>query len=119
MPTLQVRWGTTANNLWCPLRNNDFSTLVGSGVYIIWGGQRTVKVGQSDDSEGIGRRLSSHSRDTTILDYEQFLGILFVTWANLLPQYLNGVERFLGDHYRPIIGDRFPNAVPISVNLPG
>jgi hypothetical protein len=118
MANINVSWGKLTTGNWCPLVTTDFSKLTGCGVYFIWGGGRAVKVGQSNDASGIGARIACHARDKDLLAYQQILGTLYVTWAYLPQQYLDGVERFLGDHYRPLVGDRFPNAVPISVNLP-
>jgi len=32
---------------------------------------------------------------------------------------MEGVEKFLADVYKPVIGDLFPDRTPIRVNLPG
>ena len=45
-------------------------------------------------------------------------GGLWVTWAAVLPADLNGVERYLADQFKPLIGDRHPDVKPIPVNLP-
>lgn len=91
------------------------STANGGGVYVIWHeGQpsRVVKVGQGD----IRNRLTSHRNDKSITKYN-ISGVLRVTWAIVPVAQRDGVERFLGDCYKPLIGDRFPNATPIKVNL--
>jgi hypothetical protein len=94
-----------------------------TGVYLIWhaGGieqpGRYVKVGQGKQGN-VGARLSAHKADSVILAYKRF-GELYVTWASVPADQVDGVERFLGDHLKPLIGDRFPDVFPIAVNLPG
>jgi len=85
------------------------------GVYIIWhGGSKpaTVRVGQGI----IKDRLAAHRTDPQVQAYAQ-LG-LFVTWASIPETYRHGVEAFLAAKLNPIVGERFPNVVPIDINLP-
>jgi len=113
-----LTWGKCGGNVWCNLLtlNLDhpyFSAV--EGVYIIWHGganPRVVYVGEGV----IADRLRAHRTDARILKYGMY-GI-FVTWATVGPSMRPGVERFLADHFRPLVGDRVPNAEPISVNSP-
>lgn len=44
---------------------------------------------------------------------------LYVTWASVPAQYVDGVERYLHDRYDPIVAERVPDVLPVAVNLPG
>jgi hypothetical protein len=85
------------------------------GVYIIWHGgpnSRVVRIGQ-----GVIRdRLDDHCQNPEITNHEQ--EGLFVTWARVPMHQRDGVEAFLKERLDPLIGDRFPTAIPIPVNLP-
>lgn len=43
---------------------------------------------------------------------------LFVTWARIHPSERDGVERYLAETLRPLVGTRHPNAAPIYVVEP-
>jgi hypothetical protein len=113
---LTVTWIKSTKNEW--LRFEAFnlgSCTTDPGVYVIWhSGQPpwTVRVGQGDVADRIGK----HRIDSEILAYRAHG--LFVTWASVPALYLDGVERFLADQLRPLVGERHPNVVPIPVNLP-
>jgi hypothetical protein len=113
---LTVYWVKSTTGAWLSLARVDLSNTRTQGVYIIWHGGnpgRVVRVGQGD----IADRLTAHKSDTEVLGYGRF-GELFVTWADVSGWSLDGVERHLADRWKPLIGDRFPNAVPIAVNSP-
>ena len=91
------------------------------GVYVIWYTNSTaakvIRIGQGL----IGMRLREHKSNPQVRQYENF-GALKATWAvadgvQLTKNELDGVENFLADTYNPIIGERFPEVLPISVNL--
>lgn len=87
-----------------------------TGVYIIWhGGQqpRVVRVGQGD----VATRLGAHRVNNKIQSYSGE-GVLYVTWAAVPARLLDGVELYLAEHWKPLVGDRFPDAVPVAVNSP-
>jgi hypothetical protein len=116
---LTVNWAQPQFGRWYPLLT-DFKNVVITGVYIIWhAGQpgRYVKVGQGKRGN-VGSRLNAHAADREILAYRR-LGELYVTWTTLPDHLVDGVERYLGDTLRPLVGDRFPDTIPIVVNLPG
>ncbi len=104
---------------WCSLNTVDldsphFDGL--EGVYVIWyNGEEGefVRVGQGN----IRERLLAHRTDSEIQRYAA--RGLYVTWAALAPRYHDGVEAYLAQRLRPLVGERFPNVTPISVNLPG
>jgi hypothetical protein len=85
------------------------------GVYIIWHGgsnPKTVRVGQGN----IRERLEAHRTDPDVQAYAR-LG-LYVTWASVPEDSRDGVEAYLAQRLGPILGKRFPDTAPISVNLP-
>ncbi|MFM5977563.1 MAG: hypothetical protein ACKO99_14630 [Dolichospermum sp.] len=87
-----------------------------SGVYIIWYEgieERVVRIGQGI----ILDRLSVHRNTHEIMSYKQF-GELFVTWTIVEPKLQNGIENYLGYTLKPLVAERFPDVVPIPVNLP-
>lgn len=113
---LNLSWIKSQNNQWLPLSFDLSRVTTPSGVYVIWHGGSTpwtVRVGQGN----IADRLSAHRGDRLILTHAT-KGGLWVTWAALQAQYLDGVERFLADQLQPLVGERHPNVAPISVNLP-
>ena len=85
------------------------------GVYIIWSGGKSptvLKVGQGN----IRERLYEHKKDYVLAAYHQ--NGLYVTWAKVPELECCGVERYLGETLKPVVGSRLPEAVPIKVNLP-
>ncbi len=113
---LAVTWVKSTTGTWLPLETVDLSEVKTSGVYVIWyagNPGQVVRVGQGD----IANRLSAHRNDKAVLAYKTN-GLLLVTWATVSASQVDGAERFLADHYKPLIGDRYPDADPIVVNLP-
>lgn len=111
-----LRWIKSTTNQWLLLESANLIGVTTSGVYVIWhGGQnpRTVRVGQGD----IADRITAHRTDQQILAYRSY-GTLAVTWAAVSYWEMDGVERYLADQLRPLVGDRFPSVAPIPVNLP-
>ena len=78
-----------------------------SGVYIIKGFGRVTRGGQTID---LSRRLKQHEADSS------FTNLVEVTWAEVPPDHLDGVEAYLLDRYRP--DDQKPDVERIEVNLP-
>lgn len=118
MKSISLTWERCGDdNHWCDLLRLDLESIsVDSGVYVIWHGgnnPKYVRVGQGN----IKDRVSKHRNDPDILKYKQFG--LFVTYASVGVTDLDGVEAFLGEILNPLVGDRFPDRTPISVNLPG
>ena len=52
-----------------------------------------------------------------MLAYSRF-GTLRVTWAAVQSDQMEGVERYLVEHWKPLVEDRPPKVVPIAVNSP-
>lgn len=113
---MPLHWVKSTTGHWLNLDNVNLGPVQAVGVYIIWHGgsnPRVVRVGQGN----IAQRLGSHRADIDVTKYRQFGG-LFVTWA-VVPSYqLDGVERYAAEILKPLVGDRFPFADPIAVNLP-
>ena len=114
MPDLTVNWGTCGDDShWCDfhrlkLDSDNFKSL--NGVYIIWSKRTVVRVG----SGIIKDRIADHRNDPEITAYSD----LKVTWAKINANQMEGVEKYLADELNPVVGDRFPDRTPISVNLP-
>ena len=115
-----VDWTKCEPNRWCNLLDLNLGSVDEDteGVYVIWSTgnrNRAVYVGQGN----IRQRLAAHRIDDDILDCKQADGNLLVTWAEIHEDERDGVERYLADHYDPVVGDIHPDADPITVNLPG
>jgi hypothetical protein len=85
------------------------------GVYVIWhsgSNPRTVRVGQGF----IKDRIEEHRRNPQIQAYQYLT--LYVTWASIPANSLDGVEAYLAKTLNPIIGEQFPDVTPIPINLP-
>lgn len=111
-----VTWTKCKDDVWCNLIRVNLEPVATSGVYIIWHGgddPQVVRVGQGN----IADRLGDHRNDLDILDYSS-RGGLFVTWAVVPAGQRDGVERFLADQLSPLVGEVFPDAEPVAVNLP-
>lgn len=85
------------------------------GVYVIWYASpseaRVIRVGQGN----IGERLKEHISNWQITQFSKS-GQLKVTWA-LVPKIMqDGIEAFLFDYYRPLVGERTPSVNPVKVN---
>jgi hypothetical protein len=115
---LYVEWFKCFGDNWgdlleIDLDHNHFDGM--RGVYIIWceGKKPTVlRVGQGI----IREHLYWHKNDYILAAYSQ--NGLYVTWAIVPELECYGVERYLGEILKPVIGCRLPEAVPIKVNLP-
>ena len=109
-----VTWVKCTGGVWCGLERLNLNTVTGSGVYVIWAGNKWVYVGQGD----IASRVQVHKNASTILGYRD-IGRLMVTWAVLPASQMDGIERYLADTLMPAEGEQHPVALPIPVNLPG
>ncbi len=103
---------------WCSLENLDLESMGDvAGVYIIWHEGNPASVVRVGQGNPIKDRLSAHRNDLNILAYKRS-GKLRVTWASVSSNQRDGVERYLADHWNPLVGDAFPEADPIAVNSP-
>ncbi len=115
---IEMQWAKSPTGEWHTLTGNDFSKIQTVGVYHIWcvGPDRNVNI---RSGQGIvGARLMAHKADANIMRHARN-GVLYVTWAAVSQQYLDRVERYLADQFRPVEGDRFPDVAPLAVRLPG
>ena len=113
---MNVNWTKCEGGVWCPFKKVNLQNVSVTGVYVIWYDGvpgRYVRVGQGEIKE----RILAHRQDPKITGYAQS-GTLRVTWAEVQAPFLNGVERYLADQLRPLVGDAFPDVAPIPVNLP-
>lgn len=117
---MQVKWVKCSNDSehWCSLEALDLDSVgEAAGVYVIWhegNPGRVVRIGQGDP---IKKRLSAHRNDTDITVYG-LRGTLKVTWAAVSSAHRDGVERYLAEKWKPLVGDAFPDVEPIAVNSP-
>lgn len=98
---------------WCRLDGldlNDKYIKSCIGVYIIFSKEKVIRLGSGE----LQSRLQEHRNNPEITRYSE----LRVTFAHVEMSKMKGVEKFLADHYNPIVGDRFPERIPIVVNLP-
>jgi hypothetical protein len=101
---------------WCSLDNLTLDGITAEGVYVIWhegNPGHVVRIGQGD----VAARLAAHRRDPEITACRRS-GTLRVTWASVSAALRDGVETYLATEYPPLIGDAFPDVVPIQVNAP-
>jgi hypothetical protein len=116
---MNVTWVKCGNGEnWCPLETLNLDSVSdAAGVYIIWhegNPGRVVRVGQGSP---IKNRLSKHRNDNEILYYGRN-GTLRVTWASVSWSQRDGVERYLAETWHPLVGEAFPDVMPIAVNSP-
>jgi hypothetical protein len=113
-----VTWVKCDQGLWCSFDRVNLTKVSTVGVYVIWhtgSPGRVVRVGQGD----IAQRLGAHRDDPAVTRYRTN-GSLLVTWAEVPKKAdRDGIERYLANHYRPLVGDAWPDVTPIPVNLPG
>jgi hypothetical protein len=112
---IHLRWAK-AKDGWLPLALPWPSVIDAVGVCVIWhegNPSRVVRVGHGE----IRERLHYHQEDPEVLAYSRF-GTLRVTWAAVPSDQVEGVERYLVEHWKPLVEDRPLKAVPIAVNSP-
>jgi hypothetical protein len=111
---VEVNWGVcNEDNHWCYFETLDLSKDLFNdfkGVYIIWSDRVTVRLG----SGIIKDRVAAHRGNDKITVYPN----LKVTWAKVHANQMEGVEKFLAETLAPKIGDRFPDRIPIEIDLP-
>ena len=116
---IPLSWIKCQGDVWCKLNSVNlqhphFNNR--GGVYVIWHGGEvpaTVYVGQTGN---LRDRLSDHRGDERIQKYDSLS--LYVTWASVSPELLNGVERYLGQRLKPKVETDFPNVQPQEAQLP-
>ena len=115
---MELEWIKSTSGTWLPLNTVVLDSVTAAGVYIIWyqgkQGQagKVVYVGQGD----IASRLRSHRQNSRIQAYAAH-GLL-VSWASVDARYRDGVERYLADTWKPLVGEAHPVTSPIAVKAP-
>jgi hypothetical protein len=121
MQPLKVQWvksvgGDYLDLLRLDLKSTYFATPL-SGVYVIWyagpSKAQVISVGQGN----IHDRLLARRADPQITQFSN-QGQLKVSWVILdgQPQTVfDGVEAYLYDYYKPLVGERKAEAVSIQV----
>lgn len=109
---LTIHWVKLNTGQWPGFDTVNLAGVDTVGVYIIWMRGKVVRVGQGR----VADRLLAHRQDPLVTQFRPHG--LYVTWASVPAHYLDGVERYLANHYNPMVGDRFPEVAPIVVNLP-
>jgi len=95
----------------------DLDGVRGGGIYLIWSGEErleTVYVGISKDD--IAGKLGEHQKDVNILKCAR--SGLYVSWADLQEDCLQGMERYFADTLRPLVKHAYSNDKHIEGNLP-
>lgn len=114
-----LNWQAYDSGDWCSFEDLDldhphFNNI--EGVYIIWHGGNNpavVYVGQGI----IKDRISDHRENNQeILSYRN--KDLYVTWAATDEYQRDGIERYLANTLKPLVGDEWPKKNPITVNIP-
>lgn len=119
----RVDWGDPAKGVWRPL-SKDFSDIDGTGVFIVrQTAGSAVIVGQGE----IKDRLSALRKDGRVLCYAGPGSPLLATWAiiqgmkqtsMLYSTQLDGIERYLVETLKPLVGGSYPDVAPVPVPLP-
>ena len=115
---MNVTWFRCKSGTWCKFDTLDLDTVDEIGVYVIGyesdtGSIFSIYVGQGD----IAERLADHRSDERITKYRT-RGTLYTTGANVSKSYRDGVERYVSEQLKPLVGSRHPDVDPIKVNLP-
>lgn len=116
---LQVRWvrGTDGNFLDLLRLNLQSSYFLRHqyGVFIVWSAGVTqapvITVGQGD----IRDRLAALKKHPVVSRFAES-GQLKVSWIIINEKYFDGVEAFLYDYYKPIMGERKRDISSIPVD---
>ncbi len=109
---INAKWVKCKTDVWCTLKTVNLTPIKTVGVYLIWDSEgRPIRLGQGV----IADRLEEHRNNPEIMKYGNDL---LVTWASIPARQMDGVENYLEQQYSPLVGERFPSATPISVNLP-
>lgn len=113
---IDMRWHRCEGGRWCRLDELQLAPLSRVfGVYAIWHGSvppQYVRVGQGL----VGSCLAECRADPEVAKYSPL--VLYATWAAVIPAHADGVEAYLALQCNPLVGERFPDRVPIGVNLP-
>lgn len=110
--SLQLSWIKATTTSWFPLEQVELPEEDIEGIYIIWYEGKVIKIGQGF----IRSRIMAQRYNREILSYSYYG--LYVTWAQVNQEHLEGVERYLATRLDPITWSPLPDTRPIIVNLP-
>ena len=111
---MELTWQKCEGDTWCSLTavnlgHPHFDSM--EGVYVIWQANGSViRVGQGTVKD----RIAAHRQDAQITAHRP----LHSSWAPVPATFRDGIERYLANVLKPLVGSTFPNAAPIAVNLP-
>lgn len=112
-----LKWMKCDPDTWCSFKRLNTKNLDYNGVYVIFylgninTPGRVVYVGQGN----IKDRINAHQRNPKILGYAH--KDLRVTWAKV-HQNLDRIEKGLADRLHPLVGEAYPDVIPLAVNSP-
>ena len=109
MNNISVYWNTLFLNQWHNI--NDIPLILSSGVYVIFNESEVLYIGKSNNISG---RLTHHKENLLTGENPP----IYFTWADVTDTHIDGVERFLVEHYNPKYNLRIPNVQAVKVNLP-
>ena len=116
---IEVQWVKSSSGQFLDLLrvnlNSSYFNVPRFGVYIIWhtgaSSAPVITVGQGNIRERLGAlRVSSH------INQYSSSGQLKVSWILINQQDFDGVEAFLYDYYKPLVGERKQVSELIPVN---
>ncbi len=110
---MEIGWAKRDDGTWFDLGDGAGEELLidgKKGVFVVFHAALVVAVGGGGIAEGLAR---TRKELQTRLSSE-----LQVTWAEVEPNQIEGVERFLLDQMAPLTGGRVLNCRPVAVNLP-
>ena len=117
MNAMQVEWIKYSEGaIFCALETVNLSNVETRGVYVIW--QNPSRVVLYVGEGWVADRLNAHRNDPNILGHRGN-GNLLVTWASVSSDLTRwGIERYLGELYKPLVSKQFRDVEPVEVNLP-
>ena len=117
-----VLWARPVRGGWHSFKWTNLKSLgMAEGIYILWYPETDIRpfqvmyVGQGIIRNRIDHHRGQHSR---ILD-KVVARHLRLTWA-VVPSIAdrNAIERYLSETLRPLVGEVWPDVLPMQVNLP-
>ena len=111
-----LTWVKNERNAWFRLLDLDITSIVDTGVYVVWHGgfpSRVVHVGWGE----LSHEMAARRMDPRVRAYLE-IGPLFVTWAVVDADAAEGVCRHLEETLRPLVPDGPYASEPIAANSP-
>ena len=118
-----VSWARPLRGDWYSFKWANLKLLgMKEGIYILWYPEtvarpfHVVYVGQGIIQNRINHHRGKHSRILHKVEPRR----LRLTWT-VVPSLAdrNAIERFLSETLRPVVGESWPDVLPLRVNLPG